>query len=243
MAFLEPRPGRDDEPPGVKLVPYEVQAVDNVPSEANALHQQGRAAGAAGRYHDALEAFTRASVLAPYWPYPIYDRAFTHLFMEEWDAAFADYLHTVALAPRGFFIALTAVDTLQREAIGEFPRGFFLAYARLERITDPADRRRIIEPLVRRHPGFARGWLEWGKLCNDGAERLDAFDRGIAAHPDPETKGMLHLNKSLALVSSDREAAIILLRDLANDPASTSGTEALARHCLTRLEKNLEPFS
>lgn len=242
VVLREPRPGRGAEGAEGTRVPYEVQVDNDVPTEADALHQEGRAQGAAGRYTEALLTFTRASALAPYWPYPLYDRAFTHLLMENWDAALADYLHTVALAPRGFFMALTAADTLQREAAGEFPRGLFLDYARLELITDAGDRRRIVEPWVTRDPGFAPGWLEWGKLFKDSQERLDAFDRGLSAYPDPETKGMLQLNKVFALLMTDREAATTLLRTLIDDPSSTTATEALARHSLTRLENGLDPF-
>lgn len=243
LVLLEPRPERGADGAERKRARFEIQGGPTVPTEADALHQLGRDQGAAGRYTEALQTFTRASALAPYWPYPIYDRAFTHLFREDWDAALADYLHTVALAPRGFFIALTAVDTLQREATAEFPRGLFLAYANLEEITDPAGRRRIVEPLVRRHPGFAPGWLEWGKLCDDRAEQLDAFKRGMAARPDPETRGMLLLNEALGLSAHDRDGAGVLLQNLVDDPASTTATEALARHCLTRLESCLDPFS
>lgn len=138
---------------------------------------------------------------------------------------------------------MTAVDILLREVAGEFPRGFFLAHAGLERITDPAERRPIVERLVRRYPEFAPGWLEWGKLCKDCAERRDAFDRGMAARPDPETKGMLLLNKALGLSTDDRSAAAVLLRNLIDDPASTTATEALARHCLGQLESGRDLFS
>ncbi len=48
-----------------------------VPEAAKSLHQKGREAGGRGNYAEALTLLTKAAELAPDWPYPIYDRAFT----------------------------------------------------------------------------------------------------------------------------------------------------------------------
>jgi hypothetical protein len=41
------------------------------------LHKQARQAGGAGDYKKAITLLERASSLAPAWPYPVYDAAFT----------------------------------------------------------------------------------------------------------------------------------------------------------------------
>src|SRR5260221_13714618 len=93
----------------------EVRSGESVPPEAENLHKRARDAGARGDYPDALTRLTKAADLAPRWPYPVYDRAYTQLLMKNLEAAFADYRKTIELAPRGFFTALTALDTLTRE--------------------------------------------------------------------------------------------------------------------------------
>jgi hypothetical protein len=64
---------------------------------------------------------------------------------------------------------------------------------------------------------------------------MTAIERGLAADPDPETKGMLSLNKALTLIGSgDSEDGVELLRALVIDPQSTLATEALAKAMLER---------
>lgn len=215
------------------LLRYEVYGGESAPPDARALHQQGREAGARGNYTDALALFTKAAEISPRWPYPLYDRAYTHLLMKNFDAALSDYQRTADLAPRGFFTTLTAVDTLVREQNGEFPRGLYLAYLMLEPIHDRAQRRSLLEQFVDKYPGFAPGWHKFADLFENGADRLKAIDKGLAANPDRETKGMLLLNKALVLHGSgDRHMAVGLLSELVADPDSTFGTEALAKTTL-----------
>lgn len=221
--------------PGARRVSYEIRGGEAVPPAAETIHQQGRAAGARGDYKAALQAFTEAATLAPHWPYPIYDRAFTYLLLKDWDASLANYLQTITLAPRGFFIAFTAVDTLQREAAGEFPRAWFLAYSSLELITDPVERRKIVQQMIERQPGFAPGWLQWAKLVENRHARLEALERGLASSPDRETQGMLQLNKAMTIVNGDRESAVSLLRALVDDPESAASAEALALNALAQI--------
>jgi hypothetical protein len=127
--------------------------------EAEALHTKAREAGSSGDYAEALILLTKAAALAPDWPYPVYDRAFTRLLMEDFDGALADYEKTLTLSPRGFFTAHVAVDTLRREQQGEFPRGFYLAYTTLEHIEE-SQRRDILGQLVEKVPSFAPAWLD-----------------------------------------------------------------------------------
>ena len=113
-------------------VKWEIRSNSSVPPEAERLHQEGRAAGARGDYDAAQSLLTRAAELAPWWPYPFYDRAFTHLLQHDFEAALSDYRRTVELAPGGFFTAEVAVDTLTRESAGEFFSGLYAAFAMLE---------------------------------------------------------------------------------------------------------------
>ena len=70
----------------------------------------------------------------------------------------------------------------------------------------------------------------------DPREQLAALERGLAANPDPSTRGMLLLNKAARLQGSgDRDGAVAILRALAADPASTEQSEALAKDSLRRL--------
>jgi tetratricopeptide (TPR) repeat protein len=202
--------------------------------EAEALHTKGREAGASGDYAEALALLTKAAMLAPDWPYPVYDRAFTRLLMEDFDGALADYEKTLKLSPRGFFKAHVAVDTLRREQQGEFPRGFYLAYATLEQMEE-SQRRDILGQLVEKVPGFAPAWLDYAKFGETPEERLRRIERGLAAKPDAETYGMLKLNQAFVLQQLGQSAAAeATFRDLASNPKSTAAVEALAKVWLTK---------
>ena len=205
---------------------YEFHAVDNVPTVATALHQQGREAGARGDYDQALALFTKAAELAPSWPYPVMTAWYTHLLMKDFEAALADYRKTSEMAPRGFFTALVAVHTLSREARGDLPAGLYLAYLMLgQLIADPKERRFLLQQFVDKYPGFAPAWQKVANFAENDSERLMAIERGLAADPDPETKGMLSLNKALTLFGSgDSEGGVEALRALATDRESTLAT-------------------
>jgi hypothetical protein len=66
-------------------VRYEIIGKGSIPRAAEALHQQAREAGGRGEYEKAIALLERASELAPEWPYPVYDRAFTHMLMNDFD--------------------------------------------------------------------------------------------------------------------------------------------------------------
>jgi tetratricopeptide (TPR) repeat protein len=107
---------------------YEIHGDVDVPAEAQSLHQQGRRAGEQGDHKKAIVLFERASALSPQWPYPVYDRAYEHLLMKDYSRAREYYQKTLKLAPRGFFTAITAVDTLEREQKGDLPTGTYLSF-------------------------------------------------------------------------------------------------------------------
>ena len=205
-----------------------------VPPEAHRLHQEGRTAGAAGEYETALSLLTRAAELAPTWPYPIYDRAFSYLFQHKFDLALREYQRTLELAPNGFFTAEVAVDTLTRESAGELPVGFYAAFAMLEHM--PKEQRAsIVRQLVERFPSYAPAWDEHAQLVDDPRERFDIIERGLAASPDRYTRGSLLVRKATAMHAlGDAANALKLLQDLASDPTQSLHTRAVAE-LLTRL--------
>jgi tetratricopeptide (TPR) repeat protein len=217
---------------------YEIVGTAGVPAEANTLHQRARKAGERGEHQQAIALLTEASELAPQWPYPIYDRAYTYLLMKDFDAARADYKRTVGLAPRGYFTAITALDILDREEAGEFPPGTYLAYLMLEWIDDSPQRIDMTRRIVNTLPRFAPGWKDLAYFAQQDAERLAAIENGLAATPDAETRGMLQINKAVILDRrGDHEEAVRLLGELALDPHSTYGTEQLAKAALAVVTK------
>lgn len=201
-----------------------------VPPDAKALHDKGREAGGRGDLAAALKHFSDAAALAPDWPYPVYDRAFTHLLMNNSDAALLDYQETLKRSPGGFFTAHVAVDTLLREKRGEFPPGLYLAYAMLEAQQDQEQQRIVLQQIVEKFPRFAPGWQKFASFAATPNERLERIDAGLASDPDPETLGMLRLNKAEVLRGMGKQdEATEILRALINDPKSTRATVSLAK--------------
>jgi tetratricopeptide (TPR) repeat protein len=220
-------------------VQYEILYKSNViPAEAESLHKQARQAGGAGDYKMAIILLERASSLAPEWPYPVYDMAFTYLLMNDAENARKYYRKTVELAPRGFFTAITALDALEREAKGDLPVGTYLAYLSLEWMDDAGKKADAVRQLINQVPGFASFWMEQARQADTDAEKLAAIENGLAANPDSETKGRLLIDKALILErSGDYDGAVRLLGELALNPASTYQTEHLAKVILEHITK------
>jgi len=215
---------------------YEIVGNSQVSAKAESLHSQGRQAGASGDYKRAINLLEQAHNLAPQWPYPVYDMAFTYLLMKDTKNARVYYRKTIELSPRGFFEAITAVDALDREEKGELPTGTYVKYLSLEWTNDPEQKTEIVHQLLRAAPDFAPAWKELATLSGDDAEQLAAIERGLAAHPDGETKGILQVNKALILHrKGDHEGAIRLLGETALDPASPYDTEQMAKVSLANV--------
>jgi tetratricopeptide (TPR) repeat protein len=215
---------------------YEVVGGETVPNEAQQLHEQARAAGGRGEYDKAVALLQRASKAAPKWPYPVYDLAYTYLLKKDFDNARVYYRKTLDLSPRGFFTAITALDTLDREKKGELPAGLYFAYLSLEWMDNASEHDNVVRQLAERQPGFAPGLKERALLTDDDAERLQWIEKGLAANPDAETKGILLINKALLLNKrGEKDAAVKLLGQLALDPQSTFATEHLAKATLANI--------
>jgi tetratricopeptide (TPR) repeat protein len=206
--------------------------MSSISDEAKALHQEGRKAGAAGDTARALELFVQAHQLAPQWPYPPYDMAFTYLLNDDIESAEIWYALVDELEPRGFFTAKTFLAMVRCERRGELPSGFVKAFAMLEWLPE-AQQRAMLQRIVVRFPGVAPAWKQLATLTTDEDARLEALDRGLAADPDDETYGMLVLNKALVLRHRGKfQEARWLLENLLADPRCTQAVEALAKMSL-----------
>jgi len=214
----------------------EVRSDDAVPTEAQVLHQKGREAGATGDSAAALAYFARAAKLAPNWPYPLYDAAFTHLLQGDFKTAYDYYRRVDAMAPRGFFTVKTAVDALAKEAAGILPQGLYLYFVTLEWETDRAKKYRAIVEMTEKVPQFAPGWKVLAMLEEDDDKRLAALDNGLRADPDAGTRAVLFSNKALLLDRlGQRDAAVALARELVEDPTLEDGHKSTAKIFLAHL--------
>ncbi|NJO13609.1 MAG: hypothetical protein HC872_09240 [Gammaproteobacteria bacterium] len=217
---------------------YENLGKSNLPVEAELAHNQARQAGGAGDYEKAIALLEQASSLAPTWPYPVYDTAFTELLIGDAANARKHYRKTVELSPRGFFTALTALDALDREAAGGLPAGTYLAYLSLEWMDDPDKKSEAVRELIKLVPRFAPAWKEQATQAGTDIESLGAIEQGLAANPDGETKGILLINKALIMDrSGDHEGAVQRLGELVLDPTSTYATEHFAKVALSYVAK------
>jgi len=216
-------------------VRWEVTGAAGVPPQAMRLHTEARQAGGRADYARALDLLDQAQELAPEWPYPVYDSAFTYLLLGERPMAKELYERVDQMAPRGFFTCKTSLDTLRRELSGELFPGFARAYATTEWMA-AAEKRKVLASITARFPGFAPAWKDLAMLLEDDVSKLNALEQGLRGRPDPETLGMLLLNKAIIIArGGDRDTAIAILGELALSPDSTLASEHLAKATLASL--------
>jgi tetratricopeptide (TPR) repeat protein len=216
-------------------VGWEVIGAENVPERAKLVHQQAREAGGRADYARALDLLDLARDLAPDWPYPVYDAAFTYLLLGEPGQAEELYERVDQMAPRGFFTCKASLDLLRRERAGELFPGFTQAYATTEWM-EPGQKRRLLGGIVEKFPGCAVAWKDLSVLLDDDGSRLRAIEQGLRGSPDPETLGVLLINRAAIFAGrGEQDAAISILGELALSPRSTFATEHLAKAMLARL--------
>jgi tetratricopeptide (TPR) repeat protein len=214
---------------------WEIIGAEDVPERARQLHQEARNAGAAGDYARALDLLDQARDLAPRWPYPVYDAAFTYLLLGEPVMAEELYERVDKMAPRGYFTCKASLDTLRRERAGELFPGFAKAYALTESM-NPKQRKPLLTGITGKFPGFARPWKDLAYLLDDQVSRLHAIEQGLRGRPDADTLAFLLIGKANILsVRGDRDDAIAILGSLALDPDSTLAAEHLAKAALALL--------
>lgn len=203
-----------------------------IPARAQQLHQEARAQGEAGDYASALSLLKQASEVAPNWPYPPYDMAFTYLLQGDRTNALLKYREVDRMEPRGFFTTKTALWTLEREEKGLFPKGTYLAFVSLE-WAEPQKKREMIEQMTTNLPTFAPGLKEKALLVEGTDQQLGYLEKALALEPDPETYGTCMLNKASLLSSAGRTAeAKRMVEELIRNDSSTLGTKALAKELL-----------
>ncbi|SEU17732.1 hypothetical protein [Variovorax sp. OV084] len=217
---------------------WEIASITPVSEEARKEHALGRAAGQRGDHRAAMAHFAAASKIAPTWPYPLYDAAFTFLLQKDFGAAYEYYRRVDQMAPRGFFTAKTAVHALRMELNRELPSGTYLSYVSLEWEADKQKVRQAAQAMTKATPGFAPAWKTAAMLEDDLGRRLALLESGLKARPDEETRGFLLLNKSLLLHEQKRTSeAKAILGELALAPTSPRDIEVLAKRTLAQLEQ------
>lgn len=216
-------------------VRWELVGADDVPPRARQLHREACEVGGQDDYARALDLLDQARNLAPQWPYPVYDAAFTYLLAGEPGMAEELYERVDQMAPRGFFTCKASLDTLRRERAGELFPGFARAYATTEWM-DPREKKALLAGIVDKFPGFALAWKDLSMLLHGDTDKLNAIEQGLRGRPDPETLGVLLINKAgIVARRGDRDTAIEILGELALSPDSTLATEHLAKAALASL--------
>jgi hypothetical protein len=218
-------------------VRWELVGGEGVPPEASRLHQEARVAAQKEDYPRAHALLENAQRLAPRWPYPVYDDAFTHLLEGHDDQAEKLYAKVEQLAPRGFFTSQRELDCLRQQRKKILPAGFCMAYAMLEWMK-PSERRTVLSGITAKFPAYAPAWLDLSKSIEDLKQRMVAIERGLSCSADAHTRGALLIDKALVLRDrGDREEAIRILGAVALDPRASLGNEAMAKLVLAEIVK------
>jgi tetratricopeptide (TPR) repeat protein len=197
------------------------------PAKARALHQEARELGSANALDAAIKKLLKAIALDPKWAYPSFDLAYIYYFQGNIALALEYFRKIDDLEPEGFLTTKVAIYTLQGELTGKFPGGTYYRYIQIDRAA--SEEIAAAKGLVRDIPEYAPGWeMLAGKLENT-EERMEAIEKGLALRPDPETMGMLLLNKALVLNATGKVSeAKALLDEMIIDPKTTSNNRAFA---------------
>lgn len=216
-----------------KCHPYDALSSNAANSEARALFEKARdAADIASR----LELWKKAADLAPDWPLPVYLCADHYLQLGDTEAARTYYAKVLQISPRGFGVAVRAHDTLCREAKGEFPKGLYRHFYKV--LTSPTplmpkDQWEVEMDMIARQNNFAPGFLALAQKTDSEKGRKMWVEAGLAAKPDPETRGQLLIMKAQILdKGGERSSAIAILGELVLDKNATLDVEYAAKGAL-----------
>lgn len=214
---------------------YSIYGIEEVPESAKQLHDRAREFGQNGKYEKSIEALLEANKLAPKWPYPLYDLAYTYLLQDDYENALKYYRLTDSLAPNGFFTSKTALYTLEGEEKGTFKSGLYKMYLSLEWINNPTEKLEMTKKLISSFPTFAPGWKDYANLL-EGEERENAIEKGLELDSDIETKGMLQINKALILDNKgESNKAKDILTSIIFNTKSTYGNIEMAKFALNNI--------
>jgi tetratricopeptide (TPR) repeat protein len=175
--------------------------------------------------------------MEPEWAYPVYDLAFTYLLKGDSAKALQLYHKTDKMEPKGFFTTKTAIYSLEGEKAGKFPTSLYMAYLQIEWSTDATKKLQIARAITEQFPDYAPAWKELAYLV-DTTERLQVINTGLSKDPDPETKGILLINKAVILHDKGQpETARKMLGDLIFSPETTTANEQMAKFTLRSISE------
>jgi len=214
---------------------YAIYGIEDVPDAAKQLHNKAIEFGQNGNYEKSIEVLLEANKLAPKWPYPLYDLAYTYLLQDDFENALKYYRLTDSLAPKGFFTSKTALYTLENEKKGVFKKGLYKMYLSLEWIDNPTEKLEMTKKLVSSFPSFAPGLKDYASLL-EGVERENVIKKGLELDSDIETEGMLQINNALILENKGEiNKAKDILTSIIFDTRSTYGNIEMAKFVLNNL--------
>ncbi len=207
--------------------------LDRATPEADSLLREARQLGNANDLQACLKLISDAAALAPEWPQPFYDAAYTYLVNGDWESALFYYEKVDKLAPDGYLSTKAAAHTLKKELDSKLPEGFYRDFISIEQQRDPKQQEQEVRDLTGLVPNFGPAWRLLASLLPDPQARIAVIERGVTADCDPETLGLLRVNKAVALGQLGREEdAIQLLGDIMFDEATTGLTYAMASSTL-----------
>lgn len=214
---------------------WEILSENAVSSKAAQLHNKGRELGQKGDYKNSIQQLGLAAKEDPKWAYPVYDLAYTYMLMNDFEKAHEYYQKVDQMSPRGFFTVKTALYTLNGEKSGKFPKGLYMAYLSTEWLDGPK-KIESLQNISTKVPDYAPVWKDLINFAASDEVALRFIENGLKANPDAETYGILLINKALILHRNNKQKdAISILGALALDPASSLGTEKLAKQTLAQL--------
>lgn len=218
---------------------YQLVSDEEIPVEAQDYHDKGRIAGQDEEFDRAIGLFAQAHELAPDWPFPVYDTAFTYLLKKDPRTAEEHYAKVDTMAPWGFFTARTAADSLRREREGIIKEGAYLALVMLEAEPPSEEKFKALVELIRESPAFPAAWAELANGLEEPDERMQAIEQGLQHDPDSQIRETLNLSKAIVLSGKgERASAIEILKDLVGNPDTTLGNLAVAQVVLAGIKND-----